>query len=208
MDTTEHEIIKIVLSTRNKNKVREIQHFFEALPVEWLSIDDFPDAHDVIEDKDTLEENAIKKAKEIAVVTGHIALADDTGLEVDALNGAPGVYSARYAGENATYRDNNLKLLRALNDIPREQRTARFVCVLALAYPNGDTQIVRGVCTGIITEELRGKEGFGYDPIFYVPHRNKTFAEMSLDEKNTVSHRSDALKKMYVVLQNSVISGQ
>jgi XTP/dITP diphosphohydrolase len=158
-------------------------------------MDSFPDIPETIEDGDTLEANAEKKAREIHKATGLPSLADDTGLEVDFINGAPGVYSSRFAGENATYAMNNEKLLNELKDVPSGQRTARFRCVMAIAE-NGQITFLEGTCHGFILNEIKGSHGFGYDPLFYVPEYNQTFAEMPLSLKNKISHRGHALRKV------------
>ena len=184
----------VVLATSNQHKVEEIQAMLTELPITFLSLADFPDLPEVIEDGTTCQENAVKKAREIATGTGHWALADDTGLEVDALDGRPGVYAARYAGEGATYSDNCEKLLEELQQIPVGQRGARFLTVMALSDPEGQTETVEGVLQGQITQQFYGSQGFGYDPVFYVPNAHKTLAEMTLDEKNELSHRGQALR--------------
>ena len=183
----------VVLATRNQDKVQEIRALLADLPLTFLSLTDFPDLPEVVEDGATCQENAAKKAKEIAVETGYWALADDTGLEVEALGGRPGVYAARYAGENATYTDNCEKLLEELQPIAAGQRRARFLTVMVLSDPAGQTEAVEGELEGQITQEFYGSHGFGYDPVFYVPKAKKTLAEMTLDEKNTLSHRGQAL---------------
>lgn len=164
------------------------------LNVEILSSRDFPDLPEVVEDGETLEDNAIKKAKEISQATGLPALADDTGLEVAALGGAPGVISARYAGEACSYDDNNRKLLTELESVPDEERGAVFRCVIALATSSGEVTTVEGRTDGIILREPRGGAGFGYDPIFLPNGHARSYAEMSQDEKNAVSHRGRALE--------------
>jgi len=184
----------VVLATRNQHKVQEIQALLADLPIHLLSLADFPDLPDVIEDGSTCQENAVKKARETAAGTGHWALADDTGLEVAALGGRPGVYAARYAGEDATYADNCEKLLEELKHIPVERRRARFLTVMALADPKGQTEVVEGELQGQISEQFYGSQGFGYDPVFYVPKAHKTLAEMTLTEKNELSHRGQALR--------------
>ena len=184
----------VVLATRNQHKVQEIQALLADLPIHLLSLADFPDLPDVIEDGSTCQENAVKKARETAAGTGHWALADDTGLEVAALGGRPGVYAARYAGEDATYADNCEKLLEELKHTPVERRSARFLTVMALADPKGQTEVVEGELQGQISEQFYGSQGFGYDPVFYVPKAHKTLAEMTLTEKNELSHRGQALR--------------
>ncbi len=186
---------RLVLATGNADKVREIRDRLKELGLTLLTLQDFPEAPEVEEDGETCQDNAIKKATAIAAYTGEWALADDTGLEVDALNGRPGVYAARYAGENATYADNCQKLLDELQDVPEEQRAARFLTVMALADSKGHAEVVEGVLKGSITTSFQGSQGFGYDPVFYVPHAKKTLAEMSLQEKNQISHRALALQK-------------
>jgi XTP/dITP diphosphohydrolase len=187
--------MQLVLATNNRDKITEIKHLLDDLPVTILTADDFLDFPDPNETGTTLVENAILKAKEIAEFTGLSALADDSGLEVDALNGAPGVYSSRYAGENVTYRDNYEKLIRELHGIEPERRTARFRCVIAIVWSEGEIETVEGAAEGIITEDVVGDKGFGYDPVFYCPPLKKRFSEMTLDEKNQVSHRGKALQK-------------
>jgi XTP/dITP diphosphohydrolase len=184
--------MKLVISTRNAHKLKEIQAIFNFQSLEVLSAFDFPEIPDVVEDGDTLEENAVKKAVEIAKETGCWALADDSGLEVAALNGAPGVYSARYGGEPCSDTANNAKLLSAL--AVKKDRTARFRTVIALSDPGGKVETVEGICSGVIIDTLRGSDGFGYDPLFVPDGYTKTFAEMGFDIKNTISHRSRALK--------------
>ena len=183
--------MKIVVATRNRHKLDEIRAIL-GVP-DLLSAFDFPNVPDVVEDGATFEANAIKKAVALARATGLRALADDSGLEVDALGGAPGVYSARYAGEPANHARNNEKLLHAMAG--RTDRTARFRCVLALAGPDGSVHVVDGRCEGRIIDELRGTEGFGYDPLFVPDGFDKTFAELSSEEKNRISHRGRALAK-------------
>ena len=184
----------VVLATRNRHKVQEIQALLADLPINLLSLADFPDLPEVIEDGSTCQENAVKKARETAAGTGHWALADDTGLEVAALGGRPGVYAARYAGEGATYAENCEKLLDELKHIPVERRSARFLTVMALADPKGQIEVVEGELQGQISEQFYGSQGFGYDPVFYVPKAHKTLAEMTLTEKNEMSHRGQALR--------------
>lgn len=185
--------MQLVLATNNKDKIREIKQVLDDLPVTILTSDDFLEFPDPVENGVTLEENAIIKATEIARFCDLPAMADDSGLEVDALNGAPGVYSSRFAGPGCTYRDNNEKLLKELDGIPEEKRTARFRCVIAIAWSPNDVQTVEGKVEGVIAEDIAGREGFGYDPVFVYPPAGKRFSEMSLDEKNVVSHRGKAV---------------
>ena len=186
--------MQIVLATNNRDKIREIKHLLEELPVTILTADDFLEFPDPEETGATLVENAVLKARAIAEFTGLAALADDSGLEVDALDGAPGVYSSRYAGENVTYKDNFTKLLRKMAGVPHDKRTARFRCVIALVWEDGTIDTVEGAAEGTITTNVQGDQGFGYDPVFFYPPLNKRFSEMTLDEKNQVSHRGKALQ--------------
>jgi XTP/dITP diphosphohydrolase len=190
---------KLVLATRNQDKVAEIREVLADIPVQILSLEQFSDAPEVVEDRDTLEGNAIKKVLVIHWHTDLPAVADDTGLLVDALNGAPGVYSSRFAGPGATYADNVQKLLRMMEGIPWPQRTAEFRTVMALAV-NGKTQIVEGKCRGLITRAPCGHNGFGYDPVFFIPELNKTLAELARAEKNRISHRGQALAALRALL--------
>jgi XTP/dITP diphosphohydrolase len=185
--------LKLVIATRNAHKLEEIRAIFDFQSLEVRSAFDFPEIPDVVEDGDTLEVNAIKKAVEIAKATGCWALADDSGLEVAALGGAPGVYSARYAGEHCSYADNNEKLLRELAG--KSDRSARFRTVIALSDPAGKFQTLEGACSGAIIEELRGTGGFGYDPLFVPDGCSATFAELDSEVKNRISHRARALKQ-------------
>ncbi len=185
-------IMNVVIASRNAHKIREITTIFRCPSVDFVGLDDFPGAPEVEEDGKTFQANAVKKALSIALFTRHWTLADDSGLEVDALDGSPGVLSARYAGEHVSYEDNNSKLLEALKG--HTNRAARFRCVIALASPRGRTQVVEGVCEGVIIDELRGKGGFGYDPLFAPKGYARTFAEMDPSTKNDISHRALALK--------------
>ncbi|MBC7187714.1 MAG: XTP/dITP diphosphatase [Calditrichaeota bacterium] len=190
---------RLVLATRNLDKVREMRQVLADVGWEVLSLEQFPGAPEVLEDGTTIEANAIKKALAIAQHTGLVALADDTGLEVAALGGAPGVCSSRYAGPAATYAENVRKLLRDLDGVPEEQRTARFRCVIAIAEGER-VETVEGVCEGRITTAPRGNGGFGYDPVFLVPELGLTFAEMPLEQKNALSHRGKALREAKALL--------
>ncbi len=186
----------LVIATFNPHKLREICALLPPLPLTLKALSDFPGAGPVVEDGITLEENALKKALAAARFTGLWALADDTGLEVDALGGGPGVRSARYAGENASSPENNARLLSELEGAPYEKRLARFVCVMALASPSGGVKISRGALEGRITDGVRGSNGFGYDPLFEVGSGHRTLAEFLEEEKNSVSHRALALKAL------------
>jgi len=191
---------KIVLATHNQHKVKEIMAIFTDIPIQIETLDKFPGAPEVVEDGKTLEENAQKKAYQIAKFTNQISLADDSGLEVEFLDGMPGVISARYAGVGCTFADNNNKLLKAMKGVPTEHRKARFRCVMALAVPEGATQTVEGALDGYITERSRGEEGFGYDPVFLVPEQGKTLAELGPHLKNSLSHRFMALQAMRPII--------
>jgi XTP/dITP diphosphohydrolase len=188
-------MIKIVLATNNKHKIREIKDVWSTLAVEILTLEDFPGFPIAQETGKTLKENAILKAQAIYRFTRLPSVADDSGLEVDALNGAPGVKSSRFAGEQCSFQDNNTKLLRMMEDVPVKRRGARFVCVVALAKDSSRIVTLKGEIEGTITFEEKGKKGFGYDPIFYAPQLGKTFAQLSLEEKNKISHRAQAFTK-------------
>lgn len=184
----------IVLATRNQGKVKEFQHLLAGYPIELRSLNDFGPIPEAEEDGETFDDNAYKKALFTAKVLGLPAIADDSGLVVDALNGAPGVYSARYSGENATDQANIEKLLHEMEGIT--ERRAAFACVISIAVPSGPALTYEGRCEGRITTEVCGKGGFGYDPVFYYPPLGKTFAECSMEEKNKVSHRGQALNEV------------
>ncbi|HEX3032815.1 MAG TPA: XTP/dITP diphosphatase [Bacillota bacterium] len=186
--------MKIVLATNNQGKVKEFAALMGDLSLEILTLADFPNLPEVVEDGTTFRENAVKKARETAAATGLLALADDSGLEVDYLKGAPGVYSARYAGPQKSDADNNARLLRELEGVPAAERTARFRCVIAVSSPEGRVEVTDGSCDGQIGFEPRGTGGFGYDPLFLVPEYRATFAELDLDIKNRISHRGRALR--------------
>ncbi|TKB82539.1 MAG: XTP/dITP diphosphatase [Nitrospira sp.] len=183
---------EVVLATRNRHKVEELAALLGDLGIRIRMLADFPHAPEVEEDGATCEANAIKKACEIARATGLTAVADDTGLEVDALDGRPGIYAARYAGEHATYEDNCRKLVQELEGVPHERRTARFITVAAIAVPGEPVQVTQGVLNGYITDKASGSKGFGYDPVFYVPELKATLAEISAEQKNRISHRAKA----------------
>lgn len=187
-------MIRLVVATRNSGKLREIRAILEGLAVEVASLADYPEIEPVEEDGATFEANAVKKALHVAASTGHLTLADDSGIEVDALDGAPGVNSARFAGPEATDADNNAKLLHLLEDVPDAERTARFRCVVAIATPEGKVEVAEGVCEGFVERQGRGDKGFGYDPLFFVPEYVFTFGELPEGIKNAVSHRGRALQ--------------
>jgi XTP/dITP diphosphohydrolase len=200
--------MKLVLATTNNDKIREMRKVLNGLPLEILTYHDFDDFPNAIEDQSTIAGNAEKKAKAIWNEFQIPALADDTGLFVDALDGAPGVYSSRFAGKNASYKDNRRKLLKLLKDTPFEKRTAEFRTVIALVIQSDKVITVEGRCKGYIAFEERGEEGFGYDPIFIYDSTQKTFAEMPLEEKNKISHRGIALQKIKNVLQELLANNQ
>ena len=194
---------KLLVATGNKGKLREIREILSDLPVEVVSMKEAGIVADVVEDGSTFEENALIKVTEIAKhVENCIVLADDSGLEIDYLNKEPGIYSARYAGENTSYDIKNNLLLERLAGVPDELRTARFVCAVAAAFPDGTTDVVRGTIEGRIGYEIAGENGFGYDPIFYVPEYGCTTAEMDPEKKNELSHRGNALRAMRVIMEN------
>ncbi len=218
--------MRLVLATRNRDKVSEIRRILEGLDVQLTTLEEFGDVPETVEDGATLEANALKKAREVRDFTGRTALADDTGLEVDALDGAPGIRAARYAGEGASYDDNCDKLLSALEGVPQAKRTAKFRTVIAVALESNDADklntllssrphaagtrrdaeetidalVSEGILPGRITEEKHGSGGFGYDPVFFDPNSGRTLAEMSPAEKNTISHRYRALIEMRELL--------
>ncbi|MCL0032797.1 XTP/dITP diphosphatase [Peptococcaceae bacterium] len=194
---------KLLIATCNKGKLVEIEKLLSesGINVEVLSLDDYPDMPETIEDGVTFEQNAVKKAVEASKYTGLLTLADDSGLEVDYLDGKPGVYSARFAGDDKSDDANNKKLLEMMKDVKWEDRTARFKCVIAICTPNQKIHIAEGTCEGYILDKPRGEKGFGYDPLFYSPEFKKTFAELDMHEKNRVSHRSMAIKKAIEILK-------
>jgi XTP/dITP diphosphohydrolase len=198
---------ELVISSRNKEKKRELRSLLRGLKVRVLDLNDFPSAPEIKETGNTFETNAKLKAFKIAKYTKRFTIADDSGLAVNALKGKPGVRSARFAGGKATYEENNLKLLKLLKGVPSDRRKAKFVSVVAIAGPKGILGTVRGECSGRITLEPKGKKGFGYDPVFYSPEFRKTFAELSPSQKNSVSHRGRALKKARAVILNLLRKG-
>jgi XTP/dITP diphosphohydrolase len=205
--------MKIVLATNNQHKIKEIKDIISDPQLEILTLNDFRDSPKVEETGKTLEENAILKARIIhrfaslttSQFTNLITLADDSGLEVDALNGAPGVFSSRFAGEGGSYKDNNVKLLSLMKNIPGEKRGATFVCVVAITRDLDNIKTVRGEIRGIIACEEKGEHGFGYDPVFYLPELSKTFAQLSLKEKNTRSHRAIAFRKAKELIKRDFV---
>ena len=192
---------KLLLATNNQAKVREYRSLLQSLPYELVTLAEQGITTIVNEVGENLEENARLKATLLAAESRLLALADDSGLEIGALGGEPGRLSARYAGENASDEDRVNYLLLRLKDVPREKRTARFRCVIAIATPDGEVEFCSGECQGFITFEPRGEQGFGYDPVFYLPELDKTMAELPLEIKNQVSHRGQAARKVYEVLR-------
>lgn len=193
-------IDQIVIATTNKGKLKEFQSMLHESVENMLSLNDFDNIPEIEETGITFEENALIKAKAVAAITNKVTIADDSGLEVTALDNRPGVYSARFAGEYATDDNNIDKLLSELNT--KENRQARFVCCIAIVFPDGKEQVFMGTCEGEILHERKGEGGFGYDPVFYFPPEGKTFAELSLQEKNRYSHRASALQKLSGYLAN------
>jgi XTP/dITP diphosphohydrolase len=194
-------IEEIIIATGNRHKVAEIKEILSDLNIKVLPMTDFPSYPKTVEDGKTLEDNASKKAREAAHFFKKWAIADDTGLEVDYLNGEPGIFSARYAGDGCTYDDNNKKLLAALKGAPQDKRGAHFRCIIAISSPEGEVSFAEGKIFGIISEHLAGDKGFGYDPIFFVPEQNKTFAELDTCVKNSISHRVLALQKAKEIIK-------
>lgn len=192
-------MIKIVFATNNINKLREAQSILKDLPYQFVGLNEFPDIPEIEETGTTLLENSLIKARTVHKITGFPIVADDTGLEVNSLNGAPGIRSARYAGEKATSKDNLNKLLKDLDGVPYEKRQAQFRTVISFVTDLKE-HWVEGIVKGIILNELRGENGFGYDPIFYIPELNMTFAELSMERKNKISHRGLALEKFRILL--------
>lgn len=194
---------KIIVATGNQNKMKEIREIIKRDDIEFVSLkDEGLQDIEIVEDGKTFEENAVIKAKTIADITKNIVIADDSGLEVDYLDKAPGVYSARYMGEDTPYTIKNNHIIELLKDVKGEERSARFVCVIACVMPDGETFTTRGTIEGRIGYEEKGENGFGYDPIFYLPERGCTTAELPPEQKNEISHRGRALKAMYKKLED------
>ncbi|OCA92368.1 XTP/dITP diphosphatase [Pseudobacillus wudalianchiensis] len=191
---------KVIIATKNEGKAKEFSSLFAEYGIEVQTLLDYPSLPDVEETGHTFEENAVLKAEAIANETGQLVIADDSGLSIDALDGRPGVYSARYAGVKKDDEANIQKVLAELKGVPEEKRTARFHCVLAIARPGEKTVTVSGSCEGKITSEKQGANGFGYDPIFWMEGFKKTMAELQPEEKNSVSHRGGAMKKLGALL--------
>lgn len=191
---------RLIVASHNLHKIREIKELTSHLNLEVVGLTEMGDFPPVVEDGDTFRDNAEKKAVEIANLTREYVLADDSGLEVDALNGAPGVHSARFAGEPSCDQRNNELLLKKLAGLPLAERGAQFRCLMAFAVPGGKVEFSEGICRGVIIFEPRGTHGFGYDPLFLVPEYGLTFAELTSEAKNTISHRSLAMQGMLKVL--------
>ena len=197
--------MQIVLATHNRGKMKEMSSILAHLPVKLLTLDDFPQIGEIPETGETLKENAFIKAETVHQKTGLPALADDTGLEVDALDGAPGVHSSRYDGETATFEDNCRKMMQEMDGIPAEERTARFHTVIAFVSNSGN-EWTEGMVEGRILEIKRGDGGFGYDPLFYYPPLKKTFAELNSEQKNNISHRGKALRNFCQILEKRIVT--
>lgn len=193
----------LAVATGNKGKLKEIKRLMAEVGIEVVGLESFPELPPIVEDGDTFAANARKKAETLARFSGRPALADDSGLEVDVIDGLPGVHSARYAGDHATDAENNRKLLAALADIPTPERQGAFRCVMAYCLPDGTCNLFEGRVGGRILEAPRGEGGFGYDPLFLVPEYGKTMAELPLDIKNRISHRGQALRKVIAFLAPS-----
>lgn len=194
--------MEMLVATRNKGKLREIERLLADTDIVVKGLDAYGDLPDVVEDGATFAANARKKAATMARLTGCLTVADDSGLAVEALGGKPGIYSARYAGEDALDSDNNRKLLEDMASVPEGQRQAAFHCVMALCTPEGDCQLFDGRLDGVILTRARGEGGFGYDPLFLVPEYGRTLAELPLDIKNRISHRGQALKRLVAYLHS------
>ncbi len=190
----------MIVATRNRGKIREIREALRELGLRIYSLSDFTDVPEIEEDGKSFTENALKKARFYSKVFGKLTLADDSGLEVDSLKGLPGIYSARYAGKEASTRGNNQKLLNEMEGISLSKRGARFKCVIAMVSPDGREAIAEGSCKGRIGFKEKGRKGFGYDPLFILPKYGKTMAELSLEEKNRISHRGKALRKLRKII--------
>lgn len=193
---------KIIFATGNAGKMKEVREILKDLNVEVLSMKEAGIQADVEENGKTFQENAVIKAREIMKISGEVVLADDSGLEIDYLNKEPGIYSARYMGEDTSYDIKNQTLLDRLEGVPDEKRTARFVCAIAAAMPDGSCEVVRGTMEGIIGHEIAGENGFGYDPIFFLPEYGCTSAELSPEKKNELSHRGEGLRKIRKILEH------
>ena len=197
-------MVKIIFATGNEHKMVEIREILAGIEAEILSMKEAGISVDIVEDGTTFEENAAIKAKAVAKAVDGIVLADDSGLEIDYLNKEPGIYSSRYMGEDTSYEVKNQALLDRLKGVPKEKRTARFVCAVAAVFPDGETVVKRGTIEGYIGEKPAGKNGFGYDPIFYVDEYNCSTAELSMEQKNAMSHRGNALRAVRSELEKRI----
>ncbi|RAL26698.1 XTP/dITP diphosphatase [Thermoflavimicrobium daqui] len=198
----------ILIATRNNGKLKQFRDLFAPLHLVVKGLNDVSDLPEIEEDQDTFEGNAQKKAEAISRIVGGPVISDDSGLVVPALNGEPGVYSARYAGLHATDDENNRKLIQRIQGVPEDKRQGYYVCVMALAVPGEETKLVRGECQGNIVTEPRGDEGFGYDPIFYLPSEQKTMAQLPNERKYQISHRAEATKKLLALLKKEYVFEQ
>lgn len=196
--------MRLIIATGNEDKVREIDEILEGTGFEAISMKQAGFNPDIVEDGTTFEENALKKAMAVHELSGEYVMADDSGLCIDALDGAPGIYSARFCGENSTYPEKFRKIFEMLKDVPEEKRTARFVCSIAVVRPDGTDFTVRGEVCGVLHEKPAGDGGFGYDPIFFVPEFGMTTAQMTKEQKNTISHRGKALRAMAEKLRSEL----
>ena len=194
--------MKVIMATSNKDKVREIREMLANTGIEIVSLKEAGISVDIEENGTSFDENAAIKAETIRNLTGQLTIADDSGLAIDYLDGAPGVYSSRFMGEDTSYTIKNNAILEKLKGVPDEKRSARFVCSMAIAYPDGHTDLVQGIMEGRIAYQIAGEGGFGYDPIFFLPEKNCTSAELTDDEKNEISHRGQALRQVIKILQN------
>ena len=188
--------MRIIIATGNKDKVREINEILKGTGFDAVSMKEIGIDPDIVEDADSFEGNAFIKANTVHKLTGEYVMADDSGLCIDALNGAPGIYSSRFCGEDSTYEEKFRKIFELLKDVPEDKRTAKFVCAIAVVRPDGTSFTVRGECSGVLHEKPMGEGGFGYDPIFYVPEFGMTTAQMTKEQKNSISHRGKALRAM------------
>lgn len=200
---------EVIIATKNPGKAKEFEHIFAPRGIVVKTLLDYPEIEDVEETGSSFEENATLKAEAVSQQLNKMVIGDDSGLIVDALDGRPGIYSARYAGEEPKNDQKNLeKVLFELQGVPEEDRTARFYCALSVAVPGKETITVAGTCEGRILKEQRGTNGFGYDPVFYVPEKGRAMAELSSDEKNKISHRANALKRLEGILDSIVESAE
>lgn len=194
-------MVEIVIATKNKHKIKEIKNILGEKKFKILSLNNFINIPEILEDGTSYKENAVKKAEIISKITNKITLSDDSGIEIEYLNWKPGIYSSRFLGENATDKERNEEILKLLEKIPDNKRKARYVCIVAVSLPGGITKTFEGKCIGRISHKAKGKYGFGYDPIFFVPAYNKNMAELPLSVKNRISHRARALNKAKKILE-------